>query len=119
MLLLAFLALSVLRQLFHGSLIAGPEVTAGEDIFRSVVAVLLAIGYLLWGIAKGSRDWRIGSLLLMIAAVAKVFLLDAAGLDGLLRIASFVALGLSLIGIGWLYSRFLGPAVNDAAMKAR
>ena len=50
----------------------------------------------------------------MIAAVAKVFLVDASGLDGLLRIASFVALGLSLIGIGWLYSRFLGTEREPA-----
>jgi uncharacterized membrane protein len=46
----------------------------------------------------------------MIAAVAKVFLFDASGLDGLLRIGSFIALGLSLIGIGWLYSRYLGES---------
>ena len=57
---------------------------------------------------KGLRDWRIASLVIMIVAVAKVFLLDASGLDGLLRIGSFIALGLSLIGIGWLYSQFLG-----------
>ena len=36
------------------------------------------------------------------------FLFDASGLQGITRIASFVALGLSLIGIGWLYSRYLG-----------
>ena len=59
-------------------------------------------------IRTGSRNWRLGSLLLMLAAVAKVFLLDASGVDGLLRIASFVALGISLIGIGWLYGRALG-----------
>jgi uncharacterized membrane protein len=53
------------------------------------------------------HDWRIASLVLMLAAVAKVFLFDAAGLTGLLRIASFLALGFSLIGIGWVYSRFL------------
>jgi len=44
----------------------------------------------------------------MLAAVGKVFLFDASGLEGVTRIASFVALGLSLIGIGWLYSRHLG-----------
>ena len=38
----------------------------------------------------------------------KVFLIDAAGLEGLLRIASFMALGFSLIGIGWVYTRQLG-----------
>ena len=59
------------------------------------------------GQASGNRDWRIGSLVAMLAAVAKVFLFDASGLEGLARILSFVALGFSLIGIGWLYSRYL------------
>jgi hypothetical protein len=45
----------------------------------------------------------------LVGAVAKVFLLDASGgLEGLMRIASFVALGLGLSGIGRLYSRSLG-----------
>src|SRR3546814_15579465 len=53
-----------------------------EDILRSVLALALAIGFLLWGIrgqaqAENARDWRIASLLLMLLAVAKVFLLDA------------------------------------------
>ena len=108
MLLILLFAFSTLRQMFHGSILTAPGVTEWEDIFRSIMAILLAVGFLLWGIRSGSRDWRIASLVLMIAAVAKVFLVDASGLDGLLRIASFVALGLSLIGIGWLYSRFLG-----------
>jgi uncharacterized membrane protein len=47
----------------------------------------------------------------MIATVLKVFLIDAAGLDGLLRILSFVALGLSLIGIGWLHKRLSAPSI--------
>jgi uncharacterized membrane protein len=108
MLLVAVFAFSSLRQLFHGSILSDPGVTAGEDISRSIIAIALAIGFLLWGIRRGLRDWRIASLVVMIAAVAKVFLLDASGLDGLLRIGSFVALGVSLIGIGWLYSRQLG-----------
>jgi uncharacterized membrane protein len=110
MLLIVLFAFSSLRQMFHGSILLETGVTAGEDICRSILAVLLAVGFLLWGIRSGSRDWRIASLVLMIAAVAKVFLFDASGLDGLLRIGSFVALGLSLIGIGWLYSRYLGES---------
>jgi uncharacterized membrane protein len=108
MLLLVLLAFSTLRQLVHGSILVEPGLSQGEDIARSVLAVALAAGFLLWGMRIGSRDWRIGSLVLMLAAVAKVFLLDASGLEGLMRIASFVALGFSLIGIGWLYSRSLG-----------
>ncbi len=108
MLLILLLTFSLLRQVAEGTILSGWELSAGEDIARSVVAVLLAIAFLLWGIRTSARDWRIASLVLMLGAVAKVFLLDASGLEGLMRIASFVALGLSLIGIGWLYSRSLG-----------
>jgi uncharacterized membrane protein len=81
-----------------------------EDILISLIAIVIAIGFLQWDIRRGARDWRMVSLVLMLAAVGKVFLFDAAGLDGLLRIASFAALGFSLIGVGWLYSRYLPDA---------
>lgn len=102
-------AFATLRQLFAGSLPVAGEVGAVENIGRSVLAIALALGFLGWGIRKGLRDWRIASLALMLAAVGKVFLFDASGLEGLLRILSFLALGFSLIGIGWLYSRYLRP----------
>ncbi len=99
-------AFASLRQLFGGSLFHEVPVGSVENIGWSVLAIALAIGFLLWGIRRRARDWRIASLMMMLAAVAKVFLLDASGLQGLLRIASFLALGFSLIGIGWLYSRY-------------
>jgi uncharacterized membrane protein len=107
MVMIALFAWASLRQAFHGSLLTAPGVGSAEDILRSILGIVLAIGYLLWGIRTHRRDWRVASLVLMLAAVAKVFLFDASGLEGLLRIASFVALGFSLIGIGWLYSRQL------------
>lgn len=110
MALILLFAASALRQLFHGSLLALGGVTQAEDICRSLLAIALAIGFLQWGIRRAERDWRIASLVLMLGAVGKVFLFDAAGLDGLLRIASFAALGFSLIGVGWLYSRYLPDA---------
>ena len=83
------------------------RIGSGESIGWSVLAIALALGFLVWGIRAEARVWRIGSLVLMLAAVGKVFLVDASGLEGLLRIASFLALGFSLIGLGWLYSRYL------------
>jgi len=116
MILAILFAFSELRQLFHGSLLTAPGLPVAEDILRSILAIALAIGFLLWGITRQQRDWRIASLALMLAAVVKVFLFDASGLEGVTRIASFVALGFSLIGIGWLYSRQLGAdRVAEAA----
>jgi len=107
MVLILMLGASVLRQAFVGTLLTAPGVSEMEDISRSVVAISMAIGFLLWGIRAKSRLWRVASLVLMIVATLKVFLFDASGLDGLARIGSFVALGFSLIGLGWLYSRQL------------
>ncbi|WP_260582333.1 DUF2339 domain-containing protein [Sphingopyxis sp. PET50] len=119
MLLVAGFAWASLRQLFHGALLVESGVTASENILRSILILALAIGFLLWGIRKGRHDWRIASLILMLGAVGKVFLFDASGLEGLLRIGSFVVLGFSLIGIGWLYSRQLArPAAGDEATTA-
>ena len=110
---LLLFAYASLCQLFHGTILTAPGVTSVENILRSVLAVGLAIGMLVWGIRKGQREWRIASLVLMLAAVGKVFLFDASGLEGLLRIASFLALGFSLIGLGWLYSRYLKPTARE------
>jgi uncharacterized membrane protein len=115
MALVVMFAFSDLRQLFHGALLTQPGLTVAEDILRSIIAIGLAIGFLLWGIARQQREWRIASLALMLAAVGKVFLFDASGLEGVTRIGSFVALGLSLIGIGWLYARHLGGPNAAAA----
>ncbi len=108
MVVITLFAFSTLRQLFHGTMLVGVQLSAAEEIGRSMLAIALAIGFLLWGIARGERDWRLASLALMLAAVGKVFLFDASGLEGVTRIAPFIALGLSLIGIGWIYARHLG-----------
>ncbi|MCT2559499.1 DUF2339 domain-containing protein [Tsuneonella sp. YG55] len=108
MVVLAFLAVSELRQAFAGSLLAGQPVTPAEALLRSLTGIVLAVGFLLWGSrGRGGRAWRVGSLVAMLFAVLKVFLVDAAGLAGLGRVASFMALGFSLIGIGWFYNRQL------------
>lgn len=118
MVMVALFAWATLRQAFHGSLLTDAGLDPTEDILRSVLGIALAVGYLVWGIRAHGRSWRIASLVLMLAAVVKVFLFDASGLEGLLRIASFVLLGFSLIGIGWLYSRQLrGEAVPSGQLE--
>ena len=107
-------ALTLLRQMFAGTFLDELPMTQTEDLLRSLVGIVLAIVFLLIGSARGERLWRLGSLALMIGTVLKVFIVDTAGLEGLLRIASFMALGASLIGIGWFYSRQLKAAPADA-----
>ncbi|MEZ5680443.1 MAG: DUF2339 domain-containing protein [Erythrobacter sp.] len=109
-LLVSLGSLTLLRQIFAGSILTDTPMTQTEDLLRSLLGILLAIGFLFLGSRLQQRSWRVGSLVLILLAVAKVFIVDAAGLEGLLRIASFMALGFSLIGIGWVYSRQLRAA---------
>lgn len=106
--------LTLLRHAFGGSIPAGVPMGQTEDLLRSLAGILLALFFLWLGSRTGERSWRVGSLAIMLVAVAKVFLIDAAGLDGLLRVASFMALGFSLIGIGWVYSRQLRARPAEA-----
>ena len=116
MLLILLAGLSLLRLAFSGPILSAAPIGPTEDILRSLLGATIAIGFLQYGIVAPKRDWRIASLALTLATVAKVFLRDANGLDGLLRVASFAALGFSLIGIGWLYSRYLpDPGKRPAA----
>ena len=110
MTLIALLAYSLLRHAFAGSVLTASTVGQTESLLISLLGIVLELGFLVWGSWRAARSWRIGSLVLMLVAVIKVFLIDAAGLEGLLRIASFMALGFSLIGIGWVYSRQLSQA---------
>ncbi|TCJ41480.1 DUF2339 domain-containing protein [Parafrankia sp. BMG5.11] len=118
MMVIALFALSELRQMFAGSLMVATPVSPTEDLLRSLLGIALAAGFLAWGAHTHERSWRIGSLVLMVIAVLKVFLVDAAGLAGLARIASFMALGFSLIGIGWFYSRQLRASPAETAATA-
>lgn len=107
MLLASFGVLTLLRQAVGGSIPSLAPLGQTEDLLRSLAGIMLALFFLWVGSRRGERSWRVGSLAIMLMAVAKVFLIDAAGLDGLLRVASFMALGFSLIGIGWVYTRQL------------
>ena len=115
MFLIGLLAYSLLRQIFAGSELTSLGIGQNESLLISLLGIVLALAYLAWGSVRNTRSWRIGSLVLMLGAVGKVFLVDAAVLDGLLRIASFMALGFSLIGIGWVYSRQLSSRDKASA----
>lgn len=65
---------------------------------------LLLIGAVLFyqSLARGSDVMRKAGLAVIGLAVAKVFLIDIAGLGGLIRVFSLLALGLALAGLAWL-----------------
>ncbi len=109
-LLLLFLSLSLeVRRAFQGSVLSGPAPAEGELYAYSVAWLLFAGVLLALGIARALPVLRYASLALLLLTAAKVFLLDLSDLTGLWRVASFIGLGLTLVGIGYLYQRFVFP----------
>jgi Predicted membrane protein (DUF2339) len=63
--------------------------------------VLLAAGFPL-----GQRVLRLQGLALFFTCILKLFLYDLRNLETLYRILSFVALGVILLGVSWVYTRY-------------
>jgi len=64
-------------------------------------AVLLGLGFLL-----RDRTFRLSGLVVFLVCVGKLFVYDLRALETLYRILSFFVLGVFLVGVSWLYTRF-------------
>lgn len=108
--LLGFVYLTLeVRRAFQGPvlLLEGHPPGGAEIYAYSAAWLAIALGLLGVGIVRRSALWRRASLAVMAITVLKVFLYDMSDLTGLYRVASFLGLGLGLIGIGSLYRRFV------------
>jgi uncharacterized membrane protein len=104
--LIAGVALMV-RQAFHGAILTGGAMPTAEAYGYSLAGLVVAIALILAGIRLPDKALRLAGLVLLTATIVKVFLIDAADLEGVLRILSFLVLGIALIGIGRLYGPVL------------
>lgn len=85
---------------------AGRGFIAGHSV-ATIAWMLVATGLLLRGlrIATNAHAMLFAGLGLTAAALAKLFLFDLATLDGLLRVAAFIAVGVLLLVAGTRYAR--------------
>jgi uncharacterized membrane protein len=101
---------------FEGPVFHFDHHSDGELYAYSIVWLAYALALLTLGIVLAKSALRYASLAVLVVTVLKVFLFDMAGLTGLYRVGSFLGLGLSLIGIGYIYQRFVFPRPR-AALK--
>jgi len=106
--LMLFVALEI-RQLWQGGNLSLDKFTDDGELYTySVVWMLMAIAGVLLGTQWRIKDLYKASMALLTLVIAKIFLVDMSGLDGLWRVAAFMGLGLSLLGLAWLYKRMQG-----------
>jgi uncharacterized membrane protein len=118
--LVAFLAAALagamleVRQLLHGGWLDRPEIFVAEAYGYSLAGLVLSLALLIAGFRLPDKALRLAGLILLTATILKVFLSDFSALEGVLRILSFLGLGIALIGIGRLY----GPVLRAEAGRA-
>lgn len=95
---------NAIRHLWHGG--TGMSEIHGVfqgELYAYTVALLVAGGTAMaLALRLGSTGWRIAGLGAIGLAATKAFLVDASGLEGLMRAGAFLGLGLSLAGLAWL-----------------
>jgi len=95
-----------IRHLWQGTVSLSPPAGNGELYTYTITWLVLAIVALLAGSIRYGKTVYKGGMALLMLVVAKIFLVDMADLEGLLRVTSFMGLGLSLLGLAYLYQRF-------------
>lgn len=106
--ILAFVYVSFeVRHFFDPSFQRSGFGAEGLELYTySIVWLLFGVALLALGFARGTAALRHAGMVLVCIVVGKVFLIDMAGLQGLLRVFSFLGLGAALIGLGYAYRRF-------------
>ncbi len=99
------------RHLFHGEYINfnlfGDQIDDAELYGYSLGWLLYGGVILVLALWRRLPALRHAAAAIVLLVVLKVFLVDAAGLTGLYRVASFLGLGLTLLGLAWLYQRYV------------
>ncbi|MGR2704489.1 DUF2339 domain-containing protein [Vibrio campbellii] len=95
-----------IRQFWQPISITLDQPTGMAELFTYSIAGLIVGGLLTWvgATRKAMTIQRIGLAVLACVAL-KVFLWDVRSLDGFWRAISFLGLGASLIGLGWLFQK--------------
>jgi len=81
----------------------------GRQLVLSIIWGVYATFLMVWGIWRSRREQRWLALGLLLLTIAKVFLIDLASLERIYRIASFLALGVILLLVSYLYQRAQRP----------
>ncbi len=101
---LLFITIEI-RHLWQGSVRLSGGVLDGEMYTYSVVWLICAVFALLGGSWRFGRQCYQWGMALLAVVILKIFLLDMGDLEGLWRVASFMGLGLALLGVAFLHQK--------------
>jgi len=112
-LLLLLYVNAIIRLIFNDNITLGTFPIEQDELYTySVVYLALAISLIVFARkADSTKVLRMG-FGLMFLVIIKAFLIDMNTLEGLYRALSFLGLGLSIVGVGWLFQRLKSQPVG-------
>ncbi len=87
------------------------------QLAMSIFWTVYALTAVIFGIVKRNRQTRLFAMGLLYFSVLKVFVFDLSGLEGIYRIASFFTLGVILLLVSLLYTRFEAQMRSEASSQ--
>lgn len=106
-----------IRRLWRGTNLNVPGFTDPELYTYTLAMLIAAVALLVFAFARRSDILRKVAMAGVALTVAKVFLVDMSGLSGLIRVFSFMGLGLSLVGLAWLNRKMTAQWERSAPTK--
>ncbi len=91
-----------IRHFWQGDRMAGFTTSKPELYSYTVALIIAALGLLALAFIRQSAGLRKLALVMVVLVVAKVYFVDMSGLDGLLRVVSFLVLGLVAALMAWV-----------------
>jgi uncharacterized membrane protein len=64
-----------------------------------------ALALIVFGFVRKNKQLRLQGLIIFVISICKVFIYDTQGMEPVYRTASFIVLGLLLLGVSFLYSK--------------
>jgi uncharacterized membrane protein len=104
------------KMAFQGKYIIPEFSSDAESYALSAIWLVLSILLFVVGLRLERKNIRLGGMVVMVLALLKAFGYDLWEIGGLWRIASLLGLGLCLIGVGWLYTRFVHEPKKEVAV---
>lgn len=84
------------------------------DFIYSVISLLLAVGFIVFGFKKCNKSFRLSGLWLSIFAVLKLLLIDISYTNSLIRVVSLIFGGLICFSIVWIYNKMSEKIDNNS-----
>ena len=104
---LIFVSLQI-RHLWNGAVDIALPFKDAELYTYSIVWLAISVITILVAASKNEQSFYRAGMALLVVVIGKIFLIDMADLEGLLRVASFLGLGLSLLGMAYLHQKIAG-----------